>query len=219
MMLKGSYFKKHKYEIIFGLFCASLIMLVASQRLLDDDKSFNESKYTKILWNREMVEVMCGSSSEDLDFDENFAWLYAWLGSLDSRYGVVERTVLNDDCSVTLYCSSSQILNFYNKVKEKLSEAISEYEKVKGIKVKTSKGYDRISISCDKDYELSLDDNYLSIIKLYCLCLQSIETGGNDWNLVITTRNKDTLEILERVELPGNIGVYEHENENVTEGS
>ena len=72
MMLKGSYFKKHKYEIIFGLFCASLIMLVASQRLLDDDKSFNELLNSYYTAYRHIEIILFSNTVSSIDMRRRF---------------------------------------------------------------------------------------------------------------------------------------------------
>ena len=208
------FFIKHKFEIMICLFCVAVAMLWESRQLLKEAKN---GQYFEVNWNREMVEVMCDTNMESISFDENYAWLYVWLGSLDSRYDIYDQVILEDDDSITFYSSSLQLLKLQEKLKEKLKEIKKDYEKKFDRKVDISKDYSIISLSTESDYEYRLDDDYeLRLIRLYVLALQSLKEGkkGDPWTLTITIRDKNTMEILQRIELPGNI---ERETETESE--
>ena len=200
-----SFFRKYRLEILICLFCLSLAMFWQSRKLISNS---NLGKYVEVNWDKEMLEVMCDTNAESISYDENFAWLYVWLGSLDAKENIYDQVILEDDGSLTMVVSKLQILDFKGVLKRKLDEIVADYTKEFDRDVDISADYDIISLSTESDYEYRLDDDYeLRLIRLYVLALQSLSRveSKNPWSLTINIRDKNTMEILQRINLPGNI--------------
>ena len=195
-----NFYKKYKFFMLLLLFSIGLLLMTISQNLIKDSTIKNA---TTIIWPQNMLEVMCGTNSDAIDFDEEFAWLYIWLGSMDARKDILDEVTLYDD---SLAITSSPLkLTYFNKLLEdKLVVILEKYEKETKRRISISSDFDKITIDVEDTFKYDPDDYDLMLIRTYVLALMSLQSNYNyeNWNLIIEFRDKDTNEILKKIQYP-----------------